>query len=195
MKRTMLFVLAIIMVFTLAACKVNEPSAEGSDGVNKNPVEDNNPGEDNNTVDSNPEDKIMTVKLYFANNEYIMTGDDSEDSVIAIEREVKVGDKTIEEIILEELKNKPEDEQLTTIIDKIEILSVEIRENTAYVDVSSEDLHGSSTEESLILQQIVYSLTELKQVDQVQFLVDGSKCESLMGHIFIEEPLEGLDVK
>ncbi|NMA04540.1 MAG: hypothetical protein GX925_07515 [Clostridiales bacterium] len=189
MKKLILFLLVAVMVFTLAACKPKAPVEDENDTGNKDPVEDNT------IVDPSPEGEIATVKLYFANREYIMTGNDNLDATVAVEREVKVKEKPIEEVILEELRNKPEDEGLTTLVEKIKVLSVETAENTAYVNLSGENLHGGSLEESLILQQIVFSLTELKKIEKVQLLVDGSKRETLMGHISIEEPLKGPDVK
>lgn len=185
-KKITLFLLAVIMVFTLAACNTKTPT-EIDDG--------DNTGNGNTVVDPAPEGETTTVKLYFANQEYIMTGDESLDHTIEVEREVKIGEKPIEEVILEELKKKPEDEKLSTMMEKIKVLSVETAEGTAYVNLSSENLFGGSLEEALILNQIVFSLTELEGVEQVQFLVDGSKRESLMGHTVIEEPLKRPDVE
>ena len=187
MKKIISILLVVTMIFTLAACKPEAPSDDNNDGDKNN---NNNTIEDDTIVDPNPEGETKTIKLYFANEEYILTGNDDLDVIIAVEREVKVKEKPIEEVVLEELKNKPEDEQLTTIVDKIKVLSVETAENTAYVNLSGENLHGGSLEESLILQQIVFSLTELEGIEQVQILVDGSKRETLMGHITIEEPLK-----
>lgn len=188
MKKLILFLLAVTMIFTLAACKPKTPADDGNKGGN-------NIGGNDVIVDPNPEGETVTVELYFANQEYIMTGNENLDAIVAVEREIKVKGKPIEEVILEELKNKPEDEQLTTIIEKIKVLSVETAENTAYVNLSGENLHGGSLEESLILQQIVFSLTGLDKVEQVQFLVDGSKRETLMGHILIEEPIKRTDIQ
>ncbi len=188
MKKLIPFLLVITMIFMLAACRPKPPVDDENDG-------DNNTVGDNDIVDPSPEGEITTVKLYFANQEYIITGDEDLDAVIAVEREVKVKEKPIEEVILEELKNEPEDEELVTMVEKVKVLSVETAENTAYVNLSGENLHGGSLEESLILQQIVLSLTELEDIKQVQFLVDGSKRETLMGHITIEEPLKRVDIK
>lgn len=189
MRRTIVLLLVITMIFTLAACRPKTPVEDKNGTGNKNPIGDNT------IVDPNPEGEMVTVKLYFANQEYIMTGDSNLNQIIAVEREVKVKEKPIEEVILEELKNKPEDKQLATIAERIKVLSVETAENTAYVNLSGENLHGGSLEESLVLQQIVFSLTELEKIDQVQFLIDGSKRETLMGHILIEEPLKRADIK
>jgi len=185
-KKVILFLLAVVMIFTLAACTTNAPT----------PVEDgNNSGNGDTVVDPAPEGETITLKLYFANEEYIMTGDSSLDAIIEVEREVKLGEKPIEEVILEELKKNPEDDNLTTVLGKINVLSVETAENIAYVNLSSENLNGGSMEESLILNQIVFSLTELEEVDAVQILVDGSNRETLMGHITIEEPLKRPEVE
>ncbi|MDI9476491.1 MAG: GerMN domain-containing protein [Natronincolaceae bacterium] len=189
MKKLILFLLVVAMIFTLAACKPKAPTED------KNGTGNENPAGDNIIVDPNPEGEVVTIKLYFANQEYIMTGDSNLDQIIAIEREVKVKEKPIEEVILEELRNKPEDKGLATIAERIKVLSVETAEGTAYVNLSGENLHGGSLEESLLLQQIVFSLTELEKIDRVQFLVDGSKRETLMGHILIEEPLKRPDIK
>lgn len=189
MKKLILFLLVAVMIFTLASCKPKAPTEGKNDTGNKDPVEDNT------IVDPSPEGEIVTLKLYFANREYIMTGNDNLDAIIAVEREAKIKEKPIEEVILEELGNKPDDEGLTTLVEKIKVLSVETAENTAYINLSGENLHGGSLEESLILQQIVFSLTELEGIEKVQFLVDGSKRETLMGHISTEEPLERPDIK
>jgi len=184
-KKVILFLLAAVMIFTLAACTTNAPT----------PVDEENNGNGNTVVDPVPEGETVTLKLYFASQEYIMTGDSNLDSIIQVEREVKLGEKPVEEVILEELKKKPEDDSITTVLEKINILSVETAENIAYVNLASENLSGGSLEESLILNQIVFSLTELEEVDAVQILVDGSNRETLMGHIIIEEPLQRPDVE
>lgn len=192
MKKIVTFLLILTMVFTLAACRSNKPVEDDNNGVN-NGTENN---DTNNNAEKPPiEDGTASLKLYFANREYILTGDDSSGTVVSVDKKVKVDNKSVEEVIVEELQKQPEDESLTTIVDKITILGVETRDRTAYVDISGENLSGGSLEEALILQQIVLSLTELENVDQVQFLVDGNKRESLMGHIIIDEPLRGADIE
>ena len=65
------------------------------------------------------------------------------------------------------------------------------KERLAYVNFSSENLHGGSLQEMLLVNQIVKTLTALPGIDQVQFLVDGEKRETLMGHLSTDEPLSG----
>lgn len=189
MKKLIPFLLVITMIFMLAACKPKPPVEDENGGGN------DIAGDNNDIVDPSPGGEIKTLRLYFANQDYILTGDSELDAIIEVERDVKIKEKPIEEVILEELSDEPEDENLVTMLEKVKVLSVETAEDTAYVNLSGENLHGGSLEESLLLQQIVFSLTELEDIKQVQFLVDGSKRESLMGHIIIEEPLKRTDIR
>ena len=45
-------------------------------------------------------------------------------------------------------------------------------------------------QEDFTIAQIVNTLLELDHIDKVQFLIDGKKAETLMGHISITEPFE-----
>ena len=54
------------------------------------------------------------------------------------------------------IANQPEDDNLSTS-SNLEILTVERAENTAYVNISSDNLSGGSLTETLVLQQLVFS--------------------------------------
>ena len=43
--------------------------------------------------------------------------------------------------------------------------------------------------ESLLLDSIVYTLTEFDTIDQVQILVEGKVIESIGGHVLSNRPL------
>lgn len=146
-------------------------------------------------VESEPGSNEIVITLYYANKEYITTGDATLDRVIPVNRSVKLGETPIEEFVVMELKKQPGDENLDTSLDGLNILTVDLVEKTAYVNVSSENLSGGSLTEILVLEQLIYSLTELDGVESVQILVDGSKQESLMGHIVIEDPLTRGDIQ
>lgn len=191
-KKLILFLLVLILIFTLATCGNNTSVPEDEDN-NVNEQTENNEN-NQNTEDPVEEDEEVSLTLYFANQEYIITGNEELDMVIPVKKDIQIKEKSKEKVILEELKNEPEDENLITMMQKIEVLSVETKDNTAYVDLSSESLSGGSLEESLILNQIVFSLTELSEVEEVQILVDGNIVETLMGHIAIEQPLKREDI-
>jgi spore germination protein GerM len=117
------------------------------------------------------------------------------EKLIPVKREVMLGEKSIEEVLIAELQKKPEDNKLSTGLEGLKVLSVETKENTAYVNFSSENLYGGSLQEMSVISQVVMTLTELPGIEQVQFLVDGSVRETLMGHDVIQEPIKRDDAR
>ena len=183
-KKLGLLMLTLVTLANLSGCST-ERFVEAPPPANENSYD---------IVGSEPQEDEVTITVYYANNDYIMTGDDSSGKIIPVEKHVSVGDKAIEEMIVAELQMEPGEEKLTTLLANLNVLSVDTVEGIAYVDISGEQLSGGSLMESMILLQLVYSLTELDEVEAVQVLVDGSKADSLMGHIEIREPLTREDV-
>ncbi|SES83941.1 Sporulation and spore germination [Natronincola peptidivorans] len=184
-----LILLAVSLILTFVGCNRAPQEAPAPLTETENPQN----GEDV-VIDPAPEGEEIVVTLYFANYDYIMTGDQGLESTIPVEKTITVGERGIEEIIIAELQSQPEEEELSTTLDTLKVLSVDTAEKIVYVNFSSEQLSGGTLQESLVLQQVVYSLTELPEIEAVQILVDGSKRETLMGHIFIEEPLIREDI-
>lgn len=179
MKKIITIILIATLALTMFACgRQVEEAPQNQDNNNNDTV-----------IDPNPEGEREEITLYFMNLEYIETGNDELEKIIAVKREVTVGEKSLEEMVIAELQKKPEDEKLYTALENLKVLSVETVGSTAYLNLSNENLYGGSLEESSILNQVVLSLTELPDINAVQFLVDGSKRETLMGHFLIEEPL------
>lgn len=183
MKKTMILLMIVVLALSMAAC--------GRQPVD--PPKDKN-NEENVIVDPKPEGEKVEVTLYYMNNKYIETGDESLEKAIPVKREVLVGEKPVEEVILAELQKQPEEENLSTALEAIKVLSVETAENTAYVNLAEEHLAGGSLQETSILTQMILSLTELEGIDQVQIYVEGSVRETLMSHYFIQEPLTREDM-
>jgi len=145
---------------------------------------------DTRTVEPTPENEEVEVTLYYASRAYVETGDEKIDKLIPIKKKIKPENNNLHLAMLNELKRAPDEESMATeIFSNITFLSVEVKNNIAYVDVSSKNLNGGSLQEFFVINQIVYTLTELEDIDKVQFLVDGKKAESLMGHFSIDEPL------
>lgn len=72
------------------------------------------------------------------------------------------------------------------------VISIEIKGNTAYVDLSKEfkDNHsGGSSAEMQAIYSIVNTVTMNSTVELVQILIEGSKTDTLAGHIMIGIPL------
>lgn len=198
LKKLGIFTMGLILTLSLTACGRERIVEVLPQEVDNSTINDTNDYETipvvvedsaNDIVEPEPESIEEEITIYYSNQEYIMTGDESLDIVIPVKKSVMVGEKPIEEIVVEELQKEPEDENLSTSLANLDIISVDTVENIAYVNISSEGLSGGSLTETLVLQQLVYSLTELDEVEAVQILVDGSKEVSLMGHITIEEPL------
>jgi len=194
MKKVTAICLLIIMALSLVACsKPNLPTNEG-EMVEEKPVETTEVEEeegDEDIIEPTPNSNEMEVTLYFANRAYIESGDKSLEKLIPERKMVQYGDISLEETIVRELMKGPESDELNTVIpSNVELIGVEVADGTAFVNFSSEGLYGSSMQEEFTISQIVNSLGELEGIERVQFLVDGQKVETLMGHIEITEPFE-----
>lgn len=185
MKKFLSLMLIFVMVLSLAACK-NEPVPPPSEPNTPDPGQEQ-PGENGN--EEEPEPVTERVLLYFANSEYVETGDESLDKFITEERDIEVKDMSLEEAIVRELMSEPETEGAVTLIPpSVTLIDVRTEGDMVYVNFEGEGLNGGSMEESFTISQIVDSLTELEGINKVQFLIDGEVGESLMGHIEIREP-------
>ncbi|NLV76658.1 MAG: GerMN domain-containing protein [Tissierellia bacterium] len=202
MKKTFTMFLIIVLAFSLVACSSKEePTNESNDNIIEengdndiiDKVEEDDTEEKNQVVEPTPKTDSEEVILYFANNEYINTGDESLEKLIPEKRIVEYGDISLEEVIVKELMKGPKKDNLSTVIPtSIKLLGVEVSNGTAFVNFSQEGLFGGSMEEYFTVNQIVGSLLELNNIDRVQFLIDGEKAESLMGHFDISEPFESI---
>lgn len=191
MKKHISILLLLLILLTLGAC--SKKDLGDTPPVVENPTENDQIDQDE-VVDPNPEKETKEVNLYFANGEYIETGNESLEKLIVEKRMVEYGDVTLEEKIVRELMKGPENtEKASTVIpSSIKLLGVEVADGTAYVNFAQEGLYGGSMEESFTINQIVSSLLDLDSVDRVQFLIDGKKAETLMGHYSIEEAFENI---
>ena len=137
--------------------------------------------------------KEYDVTLYFANDEYVETGNEELDQLIEVEDmslTAKEGDQYME-LLDVALRTVPEniDSATTLIDDTIQFNSVDIEGSLAIVDIKGGNLSGGSMTEAYVISQIVESLTEsFDEIEEVQFLIDGAEAESLMGHYDLTEP-------
>jgi spore germination protein GerM len=139
---------------------------------------------------STPE--VLRVKVYYANKDYIQTGQDNLPRVLAVEKTLPLETSLLEqaEEVVAMLQQNPEDIQMSNALrEDMQIEGVQVREKIAYVNFKEENLFGGSLEESLIIQQLVMSLTSLEGIDSVQILVNNEVRDTLLGHMSIEEPI------
>lgn len=193
MKKYIGVLLALVLVLSLGACAPKKTVDEETPPIVVDPADDNEDDIDDQVVDPTPEGESQKVTLYFANKEYIVTGDEDLEKIFSEERVVEYGDISLEERIVRELIKGPEDtDKLSTVIPStVKLIGVEVADGTAFVNFAQEGMYGGSLQEIFTIDQIVTSLTDLNSVDRVQFLIDGKVAESLMGHISIDEPFEG----
>jgi germination protein M len=147
-----------------------------------------------------PKTTSYTVDLYYANDEYVETGDESLPKFLVEQKTIEISKgENLYLSLLKSLSNVPKDGMSTMITENVHFNDVYISEEdreTIVVDVSSEGLSGGSLGESLFIGQIVETLLNNETLSEtgevvptkVQFLVDGEVAESLMGHIDAMEP-------
>lgn len=203
MKKFLSILLISVMVVCLSACtspqneETDTPPAEDQADNSKDDDlavpednEDNDVEAPNTDVDEEIEEDEKEVNLYFSNNKYIETGNESLEKLKLEKRTIDYENMILEEAVVRELLKGPEDKVnlSSSIPENVSILEVKVVDDTAYVDFSSENLSGSSMQESFTISQIVESLLDLNTVKKVQFLIDGKKANSLMGHVEIDKP-------
>lgn len=190
MKKIITLLMILVLSISLVACTTKAPVDK--DPVVETPVQEPIDNEDEDeVVDPTPSTDSKEVNLYFVNEKYIQTGDESLEKLVSENRTIEFGNITLEEAIVKALMQGAEKEGLRTVIPSTaKLLGVEVADGTAFVNFAQEGLFGGSMEETFTINQIVASLVELDSVDRVQFLLDGQKGESLMGHYGIEEPFE-----
>lgn len=163
-NKMIMLLLSGVLLVSLSAC--NDGSSAFVSGVTDKDVKE----DVKNT-------KEETVKLYFS--------DSQAEKLIEVNHTIILKEEdSLEMKIIDALQAKSEDEELFNVIDKcITVNSVKVEEKLALVDVSSENLEGSSTQEMFFIEGIVSALTQLEEIDSVKFLVDGKEAETLMGHM------------
>lgn len=127
----------------------------------------------------------LKITLYFSGSEG--------DMLIPEEREVEKKGEPEETIVVRELIKGPSQQGLfKTIPEGTSLLSLTVSDGIANVNFSKEiqTKHwGGSAGESMTVYSVVNSLDLVEGINKVQFLVEGNKVESLLGHIDTSKPL------
>lgn len=150
-------------------------------GCGKDPVTE----EPNET----PDLKTYRIALFYANEEYVATGDETMEKFLVYEQELQSAPEDVYFGAVELLRATPEEGYATMLGDQIKLNQVYLEGDTAFVDFNSEGLSGGSLEEIFLISQVVNTLiNSFEEVKQVQFLLDGQVPETLMGHVGTENP-------
>jgi spore germination protein GerM len=144
---------------------------------------------DENGASDQPKEQTYQVTLFYANEEYIATGDESLEKFKVYQTDMTAKPESAYKDALELLKTSPDKGYSTVITDQIKFNDVYLEGDTAIVDLSGSGLSGGSLEETFLISQIVDTLlNSFSEVKQVQFLVDGKTAETLMGHVGAADP-------
>lgn len=172
---------ATILIFTLLLAVAlvtgdcNLRPGEQKPGVNRDEPE----------ISSVPRETKQKIVLYF--------GDKQSTRLVAEERQVTKGDKSLEALIIEELIKGPRKPDLVrTVPAQTRLISVNVVDGVAFVNFSREfqTKHwGGTTGERMTLYSIINSLARLPGIDKVQFLLEGEKQEAILGHADTTKPL------
>ncbi|MGI5911881.1 MAG: GerMN domain-containing protein [Syntrophomonadaceae bacterium] len=165
----------LLIAIVLGGCQ----SSSQADPNNNNPPEGSN----------KPQPSTIEAVLYFSDEqaEYLVP----EKRTLAIEED---NDEVLAKAIINELIAGPRNENLgATIPANSKLLSLTIQDGLATVDFSEEirsEHWGGSTGETMTINSIVNTLTEIDSIDRVQLLIAGQNVDTLAGHWDISEPFE-----
>ncbi|MEG6616535.1 GerMN domain-containing protein [Peptococcaceae bacterium 1198_IL3148] len=137
-------------------------------------------------ISSKPIEQKEKVKLYFSDEQALFLKPEV--------REVTIKGEPLAEIVVKELIKGPTEEGLKkTVPPETELRSLQVEEGVAYLNLSKEvqTKHwGGTTGEMMTVYSIVNTLTDLNiGIEKVQFLVEGEKQETLVGHLSTFEPI------
>lgn len=204
MKKFISIILIGLLAFGLVAC--DDIGSQKNDNEVENNIEkkesdelkdkDENTGADTKEDDDKesilPENiKKKEAILYFVNKEYIETGNEDLEKYIPLNMSIEVEDGAIAEAIVNALIAGPSDKYDVDngIPEGLKLIDLNLKEDgLLYINFSSENLHGGSLQEELLIGQMVNSLLELDTIKSIQFMVNGEITESLMGHYDTSQP-------
>lgn len=144
----------------------------------------------------------LSATLFFINDEYVSSGDESLPKTVGVQREITVA-KTDNYYmaLMDALREVPEGGLSTMITEDIRFRDIYISPDDRemlLVDLYPEGLSGGSLGEALFIRQVVDTLLgsgalikfedEDLTLTKVQFLVNGEITESLMGHFDATKP-------
>lgn len=136
-------------------------------------------------VSPHPGETKTSLTLYFSDREAQFLAPE--------EREVVRKGISVEEALVKELIAGPaESAHGRTIPQETRLISISVASGVAYVNFSKEfqARHwGGSAGETMTVYSVVNSLAGLPGINEVQFLIDGAKVETLAGHIELTSPL------
>lgn len=125
------------------------------------------------------------IVLYFKGNEAMKL--EKEYRNVSMKRIAENMAKTV----VEELLKGPTNEELHSLIPvDTKLLNIESQENTVILDLSNEFIEKQEGESNALLAiySIVNSLTEITEIEQVKFLINGKEMELFKDYFEFDKP-------
>ena len=125
------------------------------------------------------------IVLYFKGNEAMKL--EKEYRNVSMKRNAENMAKTV----VEELLKGPTNEELHSLIPvDTKLLNIESQENTVILDLSNEFIEKQEGESNALLAiySIVNSLTEITEIEQVKFLINGKEMERFNDYFEFDKP-------
>lgn len=144
-----------------------------------------------NVVLPNEKENGIELSLYFDSS-------DGKKAEIAKEERLINKEELLGEIIVQELLKGPSNvSKLKPIFPKeTRLLSFSIKENVAYINLSSEArVTMSAAKEEATLRSLVNSLTELPSVNKVKIMLDNKDADLLGGNFDVSKPFGKEDIE
>ncbi len=143
--------------------------------------------EDDETVKDEDKDGQMEVSVFF------LIEKDAGLNLVEETRKIDSDDssKHPEEALKALLEGPESEEYLSIIHENTDILNFDVEASIAYPDFSEELTQGpyGSEAEMQMVNSIVQTLVQFKEIDKVQFLIEGEVPEHIAGHIYTGSPL------
>jgi spore germination protein GerM len=191
----------LLMLGSLAACAseaststTRPPDAEGARSPSGHP--ESTPSDEETTLPAaTPEDETTTVELWYSMTTTSAFGG----GLVPVYRDIPstpgIGAATLRTWL-----EGPTSEEMAvgidgTIPEGTELLGLHIEDGTAVVDLTSEfeRTNMGTSGESLLLEQLAWTITQFPTVDRVLLKIDGEFRDHYMGHGFVideDHPLE-----
>lgn len=132
------------------------------------------------TDDEIGKNQTAVITLYFVSPE--------RNSLVTEERTVDIKDnETVEKTVVAELLKGPKQKGEKCFPAEMKLLSIETKDKICYVNFSKEFLTVPEEEIRLAAYSVVNTVTNLRQADFVQFLIEGEKSEGI-GTLSLAEP-------
>lgn len=130
-----------------------------------------------------PQVKTKKITLYFSDNQA--------QNLKSEMRQISI--KHLYKNVVQELIKGPNSNKLVkTVPEGTELIDLKLEDNILVLNFNSKfrkNHWGGSTGEIITVYSIVNTLSQFSEVDQVLFLLEGKRVESLAGHVSLKEPI------